>query len=190
MDGLSVGGRGGASYGDLSVQLEGGSGGAGGRDNNDNADIGGDGGGGIRLAALGSIELLGSGIFADGVEGGSTTITGGGGGSGGGIHIHAPSVTLGSTLSAEGGDGSEATFDYGGGGGGGRILIEYSPQGGFTLENGNLSVAGGAGIDEFFGISQPGQDGSLRIISSIPEPDSSVLLLFGFVLLGRLRKRS
>ena len=82
----------------------------------------------------------------NGVDGGTTTSTGGGGGSGGGIHIHAPSVTLGSTLSAKGGSGGEATFEYGGGGGGGRILVEYSPLGGFTLENGKMTVDGGLGL--------------------------------------------
>ena len=134
------GGLGGAPYGDLARQLQGGSGGG---DSSDGPGAGG--GGAIEIGAVGPLTISGS-ILA---RGGGSLFSGnfgGGGGSGGGILLHANSVLLTGSLSAAGGDGIEgfgptggpgSTFVApGGGGGGGRVTILSGP-GGFVAERGH-----------------------------------------------------
>ena len=141
------GGLGGAPYGDLARQLQGGSGGGG------SYGPGAGGGGAIEIGAVGPLTISGS-ILARG--GGSLFLwqLGGGGGSGGGILLHANSVLLTGSLSAAGGDGSEGfgptggpgstSVAPGGGGGGGRVTILSGP-GGFVESGATINVAGGAG---------------------------------------------
>jgi hypothetical protein len=97
--------KGGLTYGDLRVQLVGGSGGGG-----DNDQPGGGGGGAVELGARGRLTLTGD-IRADGGEGD-------GGGSGGGVLLHGVGGACDGSVVARG--GPRLT---GGGGGGGRVLV-------------------------------------------------------------------
>jgi hypothetical protein len=183
------GGPGGAPYGDLVRQLQGGSGGGGGV-----GISGGGGGGAIEIGAVGTLFQLGN-ISANGGSGVSSSGVGfgGGGGSGGGIFLHADSVVLDSTLSAAGGNGGPGgifpgpgnlPIAAGGGGGGGEVTILFG-AGGFAEEGSfaSIDVAGGAGGASFEG-SGDGSPGGAGVINIVPEPAS--LVLMGTGILGIL----
>lgn len=174
---VATGGAGGASYGDLSQKLEGGSSGA-------NYDAGG-GGGGLEISAVGDIVIGGGGLYARGGPGGIDT-TGAGGGSGGGIFLDGSTVTLTSPLNVMGGPGSsgglidDEPVAAGGGGGGGRILIDTTTPNGFTGDLNLLEVAGAGGGNGDAVIN--GVD-----VSAAPEPSSLVMAGLGIALMGLVR---
>lgn len=95
---------GGAAYGDLATQLQGGSGGGGGEYTG-----GGGGGGGIELGAIGAITINSGGILsADGGDGEVANYGASGGGSGGGIYVHSnAALTLAGTIRVRGGGGGK-----------------------------------------------------------------------------------
>ncbi len=150
--GSGGGPNGGASYGDLSMLLEGGSGGGGGFGGSGTGGGGGGGGGVIEIGALGDIIVGGNGILALGGNWGLNIRLGtaGGGGSGGGIFLHGDSVRLHSPLQAAGGHGT-------GGGGGGQVLI-LTGSGGFHGHD-DIDVSGGTGSDG----SRDGEPGTVTI---------------------------
>ena len=185
-------GPGGAPYGDLARQLQGGSGGGAG-----SAAAGGGGGGGaIEIGAVGHLAISGS-ILANGGSVSSSTEGGfggggGGGGSGGSIFLHANSVLLTGGLSTAGGDGSSSAylpgpggFDTAAGGGGGRVTILFGPGGYDAASGATIDVAGGAGGlgGSLSANGSPGGAGFINI-AFVPEPASLVLL--GIGLLGVL----
>jgi hypothetical protein len=174
------GGAGGASYGNLGVQLQGGSGGGGAV-----YGSGGGGGGAIELVAVGSLGINGA-ILANGSNGADF---GAAGGSGGGIFLHADSVVLSGMLSAAGGSGipgfvnpgpSDGNSNAGGGGGGGEVAI----QGFFEGSLSNIDVSGGpsggsgavAGADGVIGLPEP---------ASLVPMGTGVLFLLGVVWMRR-----
>lgn len=102
-DTVAPGGQaGGAAYGDLATQLEGGSGGGGGE-----MTGGGGGGGGIEVTAVGDVTINAGGLIsADGGNGAVANQGASGGGSGGGVIVSSSGLlTLAGTISVVGGDG-------------------------------------------------------------------------------------
>jgi hypothetical protein len=151
---------GGRPYGDLNVQLIGGSGGGSG-----SAGGGGGGGGAIELGASGSLTINGGTIAAGGGHGaGGLGGPNAGGGSGGGIFLHAASVSLAGSnvLNVSGGDGGSGVGLGGaGGGGGGRILILTE----LYKNTGTFNLAGGGG-----------GGGAAGVLTITPEPSGLILL--------------
>jgi hypothetical protein len=141
----------GIPYGDLLLQLQGGSGGGGGQGRSGPGGSpvsygsgGGAGGGAIELGAIGAVWIRPTAhIEVSGGSGGSGTVLDlgscGAGGSGGGVIIHGAIVQVshGVVINARGGKNN-----YGFVGGGGRIAL-HAPE---ILSAGTMSVAaGGAG---------------------------------------------
>jgi hypothetical protein len=163
-----VGGGGGAAgsfmnsrgkpYGDLKVQLVGGSGGC--------ASNSGGGGGAPELGASGSLAINGGTIAATGGDGYSLggEAGGGGGGSGGGVFLHADSVSL---------AGSTVLDVDGGAFAGGRILILAKP---YTNLGARFDLAGGAGAAGNYGRFPSGSPGDSSVLTIVPEPPGLVLL--------------
>jgi hypothetical protein len=184
---------GGHSYGDLSVQLQGGSFGGGA-----SAGFqGGGGGGGLEIGAVGTVHLLGTGrILANGGSSNTTgSVPGAGGGSGGGIFLHGNSIELdtGGLTSAHGGIGGFSFSNggpggvigaAGGGGGGGRILIEFGSGG--LVNSSSFDVSGGLGGSSG---AIPGGNGQLVVGSLFPEPASLVMLSIGLAAVAGLAWR-
>lgn len=167
--GNGFGGVGGVSYGDLHVQLEGGSGGGASGANLFGSAAGGGGGGAIELGALGVLNVDGGAISADGGGGGGGTAILAGGGSGGGLLLHASHISF-------TGPATDLSVDGGGAfGGGGRILILTATG---TLDSfpvnlsANPAPTGGAqaGVIEF------------GTLSAVPVP--AAVWLFGTGLAG------
>lgn len=177
-------GRPGATYGDLTVMLEGGSGGGGGGYGGSSGG-GGGGGGAFELVAPDGILVEGA-ITADGGWGASVEsfFLFSGGGSGGGIILHGNSIILaeGSRISADGGLGASE-------GGGGRILIEYGLDGSYINAAGPFSPsARGHWSSAIYGSA----DGVITIqqVAIVPEPASAGLCLLAAVAaLGTRRRR-
>ena len=145
MPGFSINGPGGApgaSYGNLLLELEGGSGGGGGSFHGGRSgDGGGAGGGAVELGALGEVNMTGGIISANGGNHGDSVVGGhgfpgdGGGGSGGGVFLHGGTVTRsGNTINAAGGG------NFLGYGGGGRVAIQ---SGNATADTAGINVASG-----------------------------------------------
>jgi Ca2+-binding RTX toxin-like protein len=177
---------GGASYGDLTVAIQGGSGGAAGYTYTPSFRLapGGGGGGGVELGAVNTITVSGS-ILANGANGSNDSAfsgnAAGGGGAGGGILVHATSVTVDATgvLSARGGDGfgTTSTSHGGGGGGGGRVLFAHDANTpGSFVNAGTVNVAGGA---DFSIHSTPGGAGSYLVEGVSPQ---TVTEAYSFVI--------
>lgn len=163
---------GGPPYGDLLIELQGGSGGGGGGGpccNLSGAD-GGGGGGGLELGAGGSVAIGGQGIRADGGPGAGGLDYGGGGGSGGGILIHASSITLTSPVTARGGTGGNDGFVAGSGGGGGRILL-LAPSLDAVTGGSFVDVSGGTGGESTNTPGLSGVQGDFSILSSDSDED-------------------
>jgi hypothetical protein len=137
-------GAGGSAYGDLALQLQGGSGGGGGSSNSELSGGGGGGGGGaVALGSTGTFQLNGQ-IRANG-GGTAGNLYHGGGGAGGGILLYGQTVvfSLSASVSASGGLGNNNS-----GGGGGRIRIVAN-----TITEGCINVSGGPGMGpEFAGV--------------------------------------
>jgi hypothetical protein len=188
---------GGVPYGNLAVQLQGGSAGGGlvelGHGSNS--------GGALEIGAVGTIQLLSAGsILANGsgaAEYSGFTSIGAGGGSGGGIFLHSHGFVseIGGLISAQGGGGL-AGFNFSGGitggaggGGGGRVNIETDPNGSLVLE-GIFNVSGGAGGLGDNGFGSPGNGGQVVINGvTVPEPTSLATLSVGLATVAGLAWR-
>ncbi len=197
--GTSNGGLGtgaaGASYGDLSQTLDGGSGGGGGSGRCISPFTpgggGGGGGGGFEIGALGLLSIDGL-INASGGDGGVGNRNGGGG-AGGGVRLHAFGVDIGGLVDASGGAGPT----NGGCGGGGRILIVTNDQGGsVTIGGGALDVSAGEsgcstdGTIDLLSVSGVGVDpGAGGGSSPVPEPGTLGLVAAGLLLTVLRRRR-
>jgi hypothetical protein len=130
----SVGGTGGAAYGNAEIQpMIGGSGGGGGAGwalGSATGGAGGGGGGAIVIASSGTLTVSGSITANGGAGGGSTGAYAGcgGGGSGGAIRLMANTISGEGVISAVGGAGSNSGCEEGDGDGGngsvGRVCFE------------------------------------------------------------------
>lgn len=169
---------GGLSYGDLTVQLMGGSGGAGSAYINGG---GGGGAGGLEMAALGDITISSTnGIRATG--GAGSNVRAGGGGNGGGVFLVATNITVSGPVNVSGGLGGNGMSEGGGGGGGGHIVLQAWNS--LNYDASLLHLEGGTGgFDPGFNmIGQPGQNGLLTIVA-VPEP-VSVIISSGALMIG------
>ncbi len=162
-DGGSGTQSGGTAYGDLSVELEGGSGGG------SSNGAGGAGGGALELGAAGDLTIQAGADFVSNGAVGSIAIFdvyayAGGGGSGGGFLLHGATGQCAGTITVEGGDGGYAYSSLimanngGGGGGGGRIRL-LGLDGCTTAVDGGI----GGGADDNGPSGQPGAAGTVFI---------------------------
>lgn len=162
--GGASGGLGGTTYGDLLIQLQGGSGGASGTTptGTTEATTGGGGGGALEVVAVTSITVDTGGIIeANGGNGGMAGMGSSGGGSGGGILMKAPTVTNNGTVSVDGGTGPAGGCCGGGGGGGGGLLdVLYSQS-----VTGIVSFQANGGAGGSSGTGTAGQAGSTGVVS-------------------------
>ena len=189
---------GGATYGDLSQKLEGGSRGGSTvyvEGPQTFVDAGGYGGGGIGFGASNLLNFSGN-VLANGdgvrfIDGDSSS------GSGGGILLYGGNVNCTGTLSAQGGRGGSFGSWVVGAGGGGRITV--LSRNADAAINSSFFVNGGAGGTSFSSgaVGEPGANGVVTIgrftnyAATTPAPASLAVFAFGGAMLGvsLLRKR-
>jgi hypothetical protein len=155
------GGEPGATYGDLSALLQGGSGGA--TNRSGGIEHGAGGGGAIEIAAANVLQIDAV-ISADGGDSSNlpSAVQSGGSGSGGAVRLSAAQVLLNADVRAVGGDNGSRFF-----GGGGRVYIRGGSGASFlyTLGQGPATIA----PDDLAHIDvSPGQSGAF---TSDPPPD-------------------